>query len=69
MSDIEKSAPVVPIVPASPPSAEQAEQKPLTTHDFEEFEIGEHQVPWFLWVFFTLIVTWASVSWIKFFGY
>ena len=39
------------------------------TKDFEEFEIGEHQVPWFLWVFFTLIVIWASVSWIPFFGY
>ena len=37
--------------------------------DYEEFEIGEHKVPWFLWVFFTLIVLWASVSWIKFFGY
>lgn len=37
--------------------------------DYEEFEVGEHQVPWFLWVFFLLIVSWASVSWIKFFGY
>ncbi|MEB3286420.1 MAG: hypothetical protein VKJ04_02840 [Vampirovibrionales bacterium] len=37
--------------------------------DYEEFEVGEHQVPWFLWVFFLLIVSWASVSWIKFFNY
>lgn len=37
--------------------------------DVEEFEIGHHHVPWFLWLFFALIVTWASVSWIKFFGY
>jgi hypothetical protein len=37
--------------------------------DFEEFEIGEHKVPTFLWVFFILIVSWASISWIKFFGY
>jgi hypothetical protein len=36
---------------------------------YEEFEIGEHKVPWFLWVFFTLILVWASLSWIKFFGY
>ncbi len=35
----------------------------------EEFEIGEHKVPWFLWVFFTFIVVWASISWIPFFGY
>jgi hypothetical protein len=44
--------------------AQEPDEKP-----YEEFEIGQHQVPWFLWVFFTLIVTWASVSWIKFFGY
>ncbi|MGE0199837.1 MAG: hypothetical protein AB7P76_02575 [Candidatus Melainabacteria bacterium] len=37
--------------------------------DYEEFEVGEHKVPWFLWVFFTGIVLWASVSWIAFFGY
>lgn len=37
--------------------------------DFEEFEIGEHKVPWFLWVFFAFIITWASLSWIAFFGY
>jgi len=37
--------------------------------DYAEFEIGHHQVPWFLWLFFGLIVSWASVSWIKFFGY
>lgn len=37
--------------------------------DFEEFEVGEHQVPWFLWLFFALILCWASVSWIKFVGY
>lgn len=37
--------------------------------DYEEFEVGEHQVPWFLWVFFLLIVSWASISWIKFFNY
>jgi len=37
--------------------------------EYDEFEIGEHKVPWFLWVFFTLIVVWASISWITFFGY
>lgn len=46
--------------PASPPKDPKS---------YEEFEIGKHRVPWFLWVFFTLIVTWASISWIKFFGY
>jgi hypothetical protein len=45
-------------------AASSPDEKP-----YEEFEIGHHKVPWFLWVFFTLIVTWASVSWIKFFGY
>ena len=46
------------------------QQKDLSNEKpYEEFEIGQHKVPWFLWVFFTLIVTWASVSWIKFFGY
>ncbi|MBX2860497.1 MAG: hypothetical protein KTR14_04640 [Vampirovibrio sp.] len=37
--------------------------------EYAEFEVGEHQVPWFLWLFFTLIILWASVSWIKFYGY
>jgi hypothetical protein len=37
--------------------------------NYEEFEIGENKVPWFLWLFFILIIAWASVSWIKFFGY
>jgi hypothetical protein len=48
----------------APETTTTPEEKP-----YEEFEIGQHQVPWFLWVFFTLIVSWASVSWIKFFGY
>ncbi|MEM0951637.1 MAG: hypothetical protein AAGI66_05780 [Cyanobacteria bacterium P01_H01_bin.74] len=41
----------------------------VTAEDYDEFEVGEHKVPWFLWVFFILIVLWASVSWIPFFGY
>jgi hypothetical protein len=36
---------------------------------YDEFEVGEHKVPWFLWLFFILIVGWASISWIQFFGY
>lgn len=36
---------------------------------YDEFEVGEHKIPWFLWFFFILIVSWASVSWIQFFGY
>lgn len=36
---------------------------------YEEFEVGHHPVPWFLWLFFILIITWASISWIPFFGY
>ena len=36
---------------------------------YEEFEIGVHKVPWFLWLFFGFIILWASVSWIKLFGY
>ncbi len=37
--------------------------------DYAEFEIGKQRVPWFLWVFFAIIIAWASISWIKFFGY
>ena len=51
------------------PVIEPATVAPTPEKDYEEFEVGEHQVPWFLWVFFLLIVSWASVSWIKFFGY
>lgn len=36
---------------------------------YDEFEVGEHKIPWFLWLFFILIVAWASISWIQFFGY
>ncbi|HEY9745819.1 MAG TPA: hypothetical protein V6C99_06335 [Oculatellaceae cyanobacterium] len=36
---------------------------------YDEFEVGEHKIPWFLWLFFILIVSWASISWIQFFGY
>lgn len=50
--------------------SEKETASPATSSkDYEEFEIGHHPVPWFLWVFFFLIVAWASVSWIKFFGY
>lgn len=44
----------------------QPAPQPVTQKDYEEFEIGEHQVPWFLWVFFTFIILWASISWIPF---
>ena len=56
--------------PSETPGSQQMD-KPLPQYsaDYEEFEIGEHKVPWFLWVFFTFIVVWASISWIKFFGY
>ena len=52
-------------------SEQEVNEQPVQQQekDYEEFEIGEHQVPWFLWVFFTFIVMWASISWIKFFGY
>ncbi len=51
-------------------SEEKTQSKQVTdSTDYEEFEVGEHKVPWFLWVFFTFIVLWASVSWIKFFNY
>ena len=36
---------------------------------YDEFEVGEHKVPWFLWLFFIVIVAWASISWIPLFGY
>ncbi len=45
----------------------QASSKPK--EDYAEFEIGKHRVPWFLWFFFAIIIAWASISWIKFFGY
>jgi hypothetical protein len=55
--------------------AEEVKGKDLDTQEFDsfkpydEFEVGEHKVPWFLWLFFILIVGWASISWIQFFGY
>lgn len=48
------------------PLAHNPEDAP---NDYAEFEIGKHPVPWFLWVFFIIIISWASISWIKFFGY
>lgn len=36
---------------------------------YDEFEVGEHKIPWFLWLFFILIISWASISWIPLFGY
>ncbi|MFN8614889.1 MAG: hypothetical protein U0003_03120 [Vampirovibrionales bacterium] len=35
----------------------------------EDFEVNETDVPWFLWVFFGLIICWASISWLPLFGY
>ncbi|MCA9788802.1 MAG: hypothetical protein KC476_00050 [Cyanobacteria bacterium HKST-UBA06] len=51
------------------PTPQATETDPTAGPDYAEFEIGKHRVPWFLWVFFVLIVSWASISWIKFFGY
>lgn len=45
-------------------STPEGEQK-----SYEEFEIGEHRVPWFLWLFFFIIIGWASIAWFPFFGY
>jgi hypothetical protein len=53
--------------PVPAPAAHDAHA--AAPREYDEFEIGEHKVPWFLWLFFTLIVAWASVSWIQFFGY
>ena len=36
---------------------------------YDEFEVGEHKIPWFLWLFFILIVSWASIAWIPLTGY
>ncbi len=47
----------------------QGHTQDVSTDDYVEFEIGKHRVPWFLWVFFAIIISWASISWIKFFGY
>ena len=35
----------------------------------DDFVVNETDVPWFLWVFFGLIICWASVSWLPLFGY
>jgi hypothetical protein len=56
------------ITPPEPPVVIDGKAN-IEAHDYAEFEIGHHQVPWFLWLFFALIVSWASISWIKFFGY
>ncbi|MEB3246152.1 MAG: hypothetical protein VKJ06_09240 [Vampirovibrionales bacterium] len=52
------------------PATEMPSPTPVeASHDYAEFEIGHHPVPWFLWLFFGGIIAWASISWIKFFGY
>ncbi len=35
---------------------------------YAEFEVGEHQVPWFWWLFFVLLICWASISWMPLVG-
>lgn len=49
------------------PQDEQAQS--ADSKEFASFEVGESQVPWFLWVFFVLIIMWAMISWIPLFGY
>jgi hypothetical protein len=49
------------------PTAETSSE--ANPHDYAEFEIGQDKVPWFLWVFFAVIISWASISWMKLFGY
>ncbi len=61
MSDELKTETLAP----EPVTPEEGIAKPT----YDEFEVGEHKVPWFLWLFFILIVSWASISWIQFFGY
>ncbi len=34
-----------------------------------DFDVNEHQIPWFLGILFFLIVMWAGVAWIPLFGY
>lgn len=46
-----------------------ASANPSAGPDYAEFEIGQDKVPWFLWVFFSVIISWASISWMKLFGY
>lgn len=45
------------------------EQHDQSSHEHASFEVGENQVPWFLWVCFVLIIMWAMISWIPLFGY
>lgn len=35
----------------------------------KDIDVQEHQVPWFLWLFFLLIISWAGIAWIPVFGY
>lgn len=35
----------------------------------EEYRMGEHRMPLFLFVLFFLVFLWALISWIPFFGY
>ncbi len=34
-----------------------------------DFDVNEHQIPWFLGILFFLIIMWAGVAWIPVFGY
>jgi hypothetical protein len=55
--------------PETAPSLIHQNGGPELPTPYDEFEVGEHKVPWFLWVMFILIVSWASIAWIQFFGY
>jgi len=55
--------------PASATEGHTEEAPQAASKPYEEFEVGEHQVPWFLWLFFLLILVWAAVSWYPFVGY
>jgi len=50
-------------------NAASTDATPATPESYEEFEVGENQIPWFLWLFFILIISWAAISWIPFVGY
>ncbi len=54
---------------STPLLEQEGSQEAPQERPYAEFEVGEHQVPWFLWLFFILLICWASISWIPMFGY
>lgn len=44
-------------------------QFPNLTHPTDEYKVGHTRPPLFLIVLYVLVIIWAGISWIPFYGY